>query len=72
MCLQLFTLFWPIALNHKIVDGTNQYATILNVNGQIQGGRDWKELTLEELKAFLAICSYMRMRKQPNIKSYWQ
>jgi hypothetical protein len=36
------------------------------------GGPKWVNLTMARLKAFLAIYMYMGMKRQPNIKSYWE
>jgi hypothetical protein len=36
------------------------------------GGKNWENLTVLELKAFLAIHMYMGMKWQPNIQSYWE
>ena len=36
------------------------------------GGPHWKSLTIEELIAFIAIHLYMDLKKQTNIKTYWE
>jgi hypothetical protein len=70
--LQLFELFWPLALMQNIVMETNRYATEhLDEVGNIQEGEKWENLTVAGLKAFLAIHMYMEMKRQPNYKSYW-
>jgi hypothetical protein len=71
--LQLFELFWPRTLLHKIVQETNCYATRpLDARGNTMGGPKWVNLTIAGLKAFLAIHMYMGMKRQPNMKSYWK
>ena len=69
--LQLFDLFWPHTLLHKIVKETNHYTIqLLDVQGNSMGGPKWMNLTIARLKAFLAIHMYMGMKRQPNMKSY--
>ena len=36
------------------------------------GGSKWTPRTIPNLKAFLAMTMYMDMKKQPNIKTYWE
>jgi hypothetical protein len=71
--LYLFHLFWPHTLLRKIVTETNRYATHpMDAQGNCMGGPKWKNLTIARLKAFLAIHMYMGMKRQPNMKSYWE
>ena len=35
------------------------------------GERNWRPLTILKLKAFIGICFYIGLRKQPNKKFYW-
>jgi hypothetical protein len=71
--LQLFDLFWPCTLLHKIVVETNRYATHpLDAQGKTMEGPKWKNLIIAELKAFFAIHMYVGMKRQPNVKSYWK
>jgi hypothetical protein len=75
--LQLFDLFWPFSLLCKIVYETNRYATHpLDVHGNTMGGGGggwkWVNTTIAELKAFLAIHMYMGMKRQPNVRTYWE
>jgi hypothetical protein len=74
--LQLFELFWPFNLLHKIVLETNCYVTEpLDGHGNSRGGgggAKWENLTVARLKAFLAIHMYICIKKQPNYKSYWE
>jgi hypothetical protein len=71
--LQLFELFWPKTLLKKIVIETNRYATHpLDAMDNTMGGRKWVNISIAELKAFLAIHMYMGMKQQPNIHIYWE
>jgi hypothetical protein len=70
--MHLFYLFWPYLLLCKVIRETNHYATEADEVGNTIGGPNWKEFTVPELKAFMAVQIYMGMKKQPNIKSYWQ
>jgi hypothetical protein len=69
--MTLFHMFWPVSLLMDIVEETNRYATTIDGEGRSPGGATWKELTVLELKVFLAITLYMGMKKQPNVKIYW-
>jgi hypothetical protein len=71
--LHLFHLFWPHTLLCKIVTETNHYATHpMDAQGNCMEGSKWKNLTIAWLKAFLTIHMYMEMKRQPNMKSYWE
>ena len=52
---------------------TNCYAIhLLDVHGNTMEGSKWVNTSIVELKAFLAIHMYMGIKKQPNIKTYWE
>jgi hypothetical protein len=52
---------------------TNRYATHpLDALGNTMEGRKWVNMSIVELKAFLAIHMYMGMKRQPNIQTYWE
>jgi hypothetical protein len=52
---------------------TNRYAVEeVDDNGKPRGGEAWELLTVLGLKALIAISIYMGMKKQPNLKTYWQ
>jgi hypothetical protein len=71
--MQLFQLFWPFTLLREIVVETNRYAiNPLDALGYTMGGRKWVNTSVAELTAFLAIHMYMGMKRQPNVKSYWE
>ena len=40
--------------------------------GNTIGGPHQKSLTTVELRAFIAMHLYMDLKKQPNIKTYWE
>jgi hypothetical protein len=69
--MQLFALFWPNQRLKKIVVETNRYATEVHGGGHTEGGAKWYNLTVPELKAFIALSFYMGLKKQPNSKTYW-
>jgi hypothetical protein len=70
--LMLFHLFWPDTLLRKICTKTNRYATIVDGDGNAPGGRRWRRLSVAGLKAFFAISMLMGLKKQPNMKTYWE
>jgi hypothetical protein len=53
-----------------IVAETNCYAMEEDVHGDTCGGPAWRNLTVPELKAFIAASFLMGLKKQPNNKSY--
>jgi len=57
---------------HHIVIETNQYAIFVNNNNKTYGGDNWEPLTTMEFKVFIAITLYMGIKRQPNVKTYWQ
>ena len=53
---------------------TNQYVMEGDEDGNILSnsrGKNWKPLTVLELKAFFGIQFYIGLQKQPSKKSYW-
>ena len=67
----IFEMFWPLTMLRGIVNETNQYARAPDRNGKLPGRMNWKLLTVQEFKVFLAITLYMGMKRQPNVRSYW-
>ena len=57
----------------KIETKSNCYAES-NVDDlrNTMGGPSWKPLIVVELRAFIAIYLYTGLKKQPNIKTYWE
>jgi hypothetical protein len=52
---------------------TNHYSTRLSdAQGNTMEGPKWVNLTIIGLKAFLTIYMYMGMKRQSNLKSYWE
>jgi hypothetical protein len=70
--LMLFRLFWPDTLLRKICTETNQYATTVDGEGNVPGGRRWRRLFVAGLKAFFAISMLIGLKRQPNKKTYWE
>ena len=71
--LQLFDLFWIYQTLRSIVQETNRYATQeVDEKEKLRWGEDSELLSVPGLKAFLGISVNMGMKKQPNLKSYWQ
>ena len=59
-----------------IVKNTNIYAYANGVKhgkSNLAGeGRNWTELTVQELKIWLALVIYMGIFKFPSVEDYWQ
>ena len=53
-----------------IVVETNLYATSRDVLEKSKGVENWEEFIVLGLKAFMAMATYMGMKKQPNYKTY--
>jgi hypothetical protein len=71
--MHLFDLFWSYQTLRSIVRETNRYATHeVDDNGKPRGGEKWETLTVPGLKAFLGVSILMGMKKQPNLRTYWQ
>ena len=69
--LYLWEIFWPFSRLCSIVRESNRYATTNMGDGKTMGGRMWTDLTVPELKCFIAILLYMGMKRQPSLRSYW-
>ena len=69
--LQLFGMFWTHNILRDIVRETNRYAIEVDGDGNCMGGEEWQEFTEKKTRAFMAIWLYIRMKRQPNILSYW-
>jgi hypothetical protein len=70
--LSLFRLFWPDSRLCKIVTKTNRYAMTPDHEGKLPGKGRWKYLSIQGLKVFFVISFYVGLKKQPNMKTYWQ
>ncbi|CAG8626254.1 1940_t:CDS:2 [Acaulospora morrowiae] len=64
----LIRLFFSQTILNTIVTNTNKYAQLKNA-GTI--GRDWTNLTLNELKTWLGIVIYMGVIKLSRVVDYW-
>lgn len=69
-----FNLFLTTSLICTFVTETNRYArnflarTVVSPNSRL---REWKAITVSEMKAFIAIVFNMGLIKKPTIESYW-
>jgi hypothetical protein len=63
----IFSLFFSLEILNIIVENTNEYAK----SKFAEKKRSWDDLTLSELKIFLAIIIYMGLFKMPSMKDYW-
>ena len=65
--LGIFKLFFTTALIGAIVEQTNLYAR------QMLGeaGDQWKEVTAEDMQAFLGVSLMMGLNKVPSLHQYW-
>ena len=69
--MMLFHLFWPDRRWKKIVDEMNHYMKTEDANGRQPNRPNWRNLSIQGLKAFFALSFYMVLKRQPNKKSYW-
>ena len=80
--LAIFDLFIPRKMFQLMADNTNKNAHLgrpKNPHPKQHGGRDlggarareWINTTPEELYIFFAIHIFMGIKKEPNIKKYW-
>ena len=46
-----------------IVRETNRYATTRDASGKTRGGDNWKQFTVNGLKAYMTLALYMEMKK---------
>ena len=65
-------MFGPNTLLRRIVAETNWYATTVGLEGNTLGSPTWQHFTMAGLKVFFAISILMELKKQPNVKTYWQ
>jgi len=72
-----FSQFWPTTTLAEIVKQTNLYASqpVHGAQGQqrrvVNGGANWKKLTVKALKAWLGIVIYLGLKTEPALKDYW-
>lgn len=69
--LSIFSFFFSIALLKTMVTNTNAYAeATLGVSSLM--GREWKAITIDELKIWIDICIYMGLFTVPSVKDDWK
>ncbi|CAK9827575.1 PiggyBac transposable element-derived protein 5 [Anthophora retusa] len=69
-----FYLFFTDILLETIVNETNAYADNVLSRRNLHPNsraRKWKDITIPELKAFIAYIINMGLQKRPSISSYW-
>lgn len=72
--IEYLNLFLTTSLITTFVTETNRYArnylsrTVVSPQSRL---KDWKAVTLSEMKAFFAIVFNMGLNKKPSIESYW-
>ena len=73
--LSYFYMFFTVQLLQEIVVQTNNYARQFHLNHMVLSphsrARKWKDLTLAELKGFIACILNMGLERRPTIASYW-
>jgi hypothetical protein len=70
----IFSEFFSKKQVELIVQHTNLYAYYQNTkrNNSSDNNRKWTELTVNELKIWLALVIYMGIFKLPSIEDYWK
>lgn len=72
-----FSQFWPIETLKEIVNQTNLYAGQKRYGSdgsgttKLNGGPNWKKLTIKSLKAWMGIVIYIGLKNEPALKDYW-
>ncbi|NP_001418355.1 wu:fc11c11 [Danio rerio] len=66
--LQYFQLFFSKSVMQKIVDHSNIYAS-MHTN---EKKKPWKNITIKDLKSFIAMVIYMGIVKCFNLTDYWK
>ena len=72
--LECFQCFFTDKVLNEIVTATNAYATIGLNNKQLTNNLTfykWKDVTLQELKAYLGVILKMAMTEKPDVKDYF-
>ncbi|KAK1330555.1 hypothetical protein QTO34_010745 [Cnephaeus nilssonii] len=72
--IDFFQLFFTETLIKNITDETNEYARhkiSQKELSQRSTWNNWKDVTIEEMKAFLAVILNMGVLNHPNLQSYW-
>ena len=69
-----FSLFFSEELYQLIADETNLYAQLLRANRPMTARsslRNWRDLSVPELKAFIGLILNMGIINVPSIRDYW-
>ncbi|KAK1330540.1 hypothetical protein QTO34_010730 [Cnephaeus nilssonii] len=72
--IDFFQLFFTETLIKNITDETNEYARhkiSQKELSQRSTWNNWKDVTIEEMKAFLGVILNMGVLNHPNLQSYW-
>jgi hypothetical protein len=70
--IEYFNLFFTINLISTLVTETNRYAEQFFRNNPAARNRmNWVQVSLQEMKAFIAIVLNMGIIRKPSIRSYW-
>ncbi|XP_012624730.1 splicing factor YJU2 isoform X1 [Microcebus murinus] len=72
--VDFFQLFFTETLIKNLTDETNEYARhkiSQKELSQRSTGNTWKDVTIEEMKAFLGVILNMGVLNHPNLQSYW-
>ena len=70
LALDFFQLFVDNRMLGNIIRETNRYACQL-LQARNKDVRSWKEVSLEELKAFLGLLIAMSIHRLPSFRDYW-
>jgi hypothetical protein len=70
--MMFFQMFWQDPLLRRIVAETNRYATRVGPDGNTLEGPSWRHFSVAGLKAFFVIFIFMGLKKQLDMKTYWQ
>ena len=67
----IFSLFFNDDILQQIVEHINEYAKKHCSNEDKSFARKWYFISLKELRAYIAICIYMRVHSQSSVSEYW-
>ena len=70
LAVDFFQLFVDNRMLGNIIRETNRYACQL-LQARNKDVRSWKEVSLEELKAFLGLLIAMSIHRLPSLRDYW-
>jgi len=70
--IEILRLFLTDSLLKTITDNTNEYARNKLTEDRRSGGRQWKEVVLEDISRWLGIVLYMGVHSFPSVADYWK